>query len=266
MLTLDLYTAFDCTIRFVAVGVCLSTLELITIRQQFGTKGVFSVDTVAPFYGRSNRLVAIDRWLSPIFITQLTAAIALVLSGPFSLMGSMMLLIVLLTLSTIRWRRHTGGDGAEQMTMIVFAASALALFPYPSPERINLVALFLVAQVSLSYITAGIAKLISPVWRNGTALPAILSTYSHGHAGAASFLQRHPVVVHVASWGVIVFECLFPLLLFGPPWLLLTTLLLGFAFHLCCAFLMGLNSFLWSFPALYPCIIVIVQSYPLSLS
>ena len=32
-------------------------------------------------------------------------------------------------------------------------------------------------------------------------------------------------------------------------------LVIGLAFHLGCAVLMGLNSFLWAFPAAYPCVL-----------
>lgn len=55
----------------------------------------------------------------------------------------------------------------------------------------------------------------------------------------------------------MVFECIFPFLLLGPSWLILGALALGLSFHLDCAMMMGLNNFLWMFPATYPCVLVV---------
>jgi hypothetical protein len=91
-------------------------------------------------------------------------------------------------------------------------------------------------------------------------LPAILSTHSHGHTWAADFLAKRPWAAKLAGWSVILFECTFPLLLLGPGWLVIVARV-GFAFHAGCAVLMGLNSFLWSFPAVYPCVLALWMVY-----
>ena len=173
----------------------------------------------------------------------------------FSSAGRLALLVLFVAMMMIRWRRHAGGDGAEQMAALVLLATLLAVVPVAAEGRVAIAAVFIAAQASLSYVAAGIAKLVSPMWRSGVALPAILSTDGHGHPWAAAQLRRHPKLAFLASWTVIAFECLFPVLLLGPSWWRLSVLSVGLGFHVACAALMGLNSFLWMFPATYPCVL-----------
>jgi hypothetical protein len=228
---------------------------LLSIRRQFARAGLFALGAISPFHGNLAALRAVDRYVALLLGLQLASAAGLALAGPFVPTGRLLLLLALVTSTLARWRRYTGGDGAEQMAVVVLAAACLAVLPYPSEARVTLAVLFIAAQLSLSYVTAGIAKLISPVWRDGAALPAILSTHGHGHPAAARFLQDHPALARVGCWTVIGLECLFPLLVLGPAWLAIPALALGLAFHAGCAILMGLNSFLWSFPATYACVL-----------
>lgn len=254
----DLQSALDLTTRVVACGQALSALELLWIRHHFERQGVFSLGTISSFHRHPTALRVIDRYVFLLLGLQLTASTALVVFGPFSPSGRLLLTLAFLAATISRWRRHIGGDGAEQMTAIVFAAVSLAVLPWPSSNRMVAATTFIAAQVGLSYVTAGVAKLISATWRDGSALSAILSTHSHGHPWAARFMHRHVRLAQLVAWTIIIFECLFPLLVLGPSWLVVLTLICGFAFHVGCAVLMGLNSFLWSFPAAYPCVIVAV--------
>jgi hypothetical protein len=183
--------------------------------------------------------------------------------GPFSPFGPLLLIAAFLATTLVRWRRHTGGDGAEQMALIVLAAVGLAIFPWPSSGRMAAATTFIAAQLILSYVTGGVAKLVSSTWRDGSALPAILSTYSHGDPVAAQLLHKDIRLAQLACWTIISFECLFPFLVFGPSWLAALALVCGLGFHVACAVLMGLNSFLWTFPATYPCVLAAVAYWQL---
>jgi hypothetical protein len=251
----ELQAALDITTRIVALGLVLSGFEMLAVRSQWNGKGVFSLGVISSFHINTNVLRAVDRYVETLLGVQIGAALLLVAAGPFTVIGRWMLVITFLSAIMVRWRRLIGGDGAEQMAVIVLVATGLAVLPYPSETRVWLAVIFIVAQISLSYTTSGIAKLVSPIWRSGKALPAILSTYSHGHPWAASILSRYSKLAIAASWSVILFECLFPLLFLGPGWLVAVALVIGLMFHVICAFLMGLNSFLWAFPAVYPCVI-----------
>src|SRR5262245_63328048 len=94
------------------------------------------------------------------------------------------------------------------------------------------------------------------MWRSGTALSAILGTASHGQEWAARTLRDHPRISMGLTWSVILLEVMFPLLLVGPLPLAFAVLTAGLLFHIGCAVLMGLNSFVWAFPATYPCLLV----------
>ncbi|MDQ3706524.1 MAG: hypothetical protein M3437_15165 [Chloroflexota bacterium] len=263
-MSVDIQMALDLTTRIVACGLAVSALELLSIRHHFGREGVFNFGTISVFRRQLVVLRTLDRYIVFLLSLQFAASIALVALGPFSLLGRLLLALAFLATMAARWRRHIGGDGAEQMALLVLAAVGLALLPWPGSDRMVAATTFIAAQAGLSYLTAGVAKLISPIWRDGSALPAILSTYNHGHPWAAGFLHQHTKLAQLLCWSVITFECLFPVLVLGPSWLAVSAFICGFAFHAGCAVLMGLNGFLWSFPATYPCVMAAVAYWKVS--
>jgi hypothetical protein len=251
-------SALDLAARIASLGVAISGLELLSIRREFETGGLFSSGTTAPFRQLSSRLSA-NSLLVPLLLTlQVSGALAIFFVGLSSGWSALCLLASSFSLVAARWLRQFGGDGAEQMGVIVLAAAICGVCPWPSESRVRIAVAFVAAQVSLSYVTAGIAKLMSPMWRSGRALPAILMTHDHGVAWASACLHAWPTVALLLGWAVIVFECLFPLLILGPGWLCAATLIGGLIFHVGCALLMGLNSFIWSFIATYPCVLALV--------
>lgn len=64
----------------------------------------------------------------------------------------------------------------------------------------------------------------------------------------------------ILSLTVILFECLFPLVLILPKEFVLAFITMGFLFHLGTAIIMGLNSFWFSFVCFYPAVIFFTQS------
>jgi len=149
-----------------------------------------------------------------------------------------------------------GRDGADQMQSIVWAG----LFAYclPINEQAKLAALwFIVAQLLLSYITSGISKLASPVWRNGTALQLIsrMATY---WPYKLSMTFKNRALSFVVAWSTIIFELFAPLLLFfGRPGTLIF-ITLGVLFHAGIAIGMGLTTFVFAFLATYPILFELV--------
>ena len=59
----------------------------------------------------------------------------------------------------------------------------------------------------------------------------------------------------ILGWAVIVFEVSFPLVLLTPLSIAIGILAIGVMFHLGSAAVMGLNSFVWPFPATYACVL-----------
>jgi hypothetical protein len=101
---------------------------------------------------------------------------------------------------------------------------------------------FLVAQiqVALVYALSGYDKLISTAWRSGDALFSVLHLMYYRGDDPATLPA--PALLHLTSWGVIIFELSFPMFIWFVPWRWLL-LALGIAFHLAIAVLLHLPDF-----------------------
>lgn len=248
--------ALDLAVRLVCAGLLIAGVELVLDRAAFAGGGPFDATVYEAL-----RLHPAPSWSAPagsvvaLAGVEVVAAAVVVAVGPMVPIGRGALLVTVAVSLAIRQRRVVGGDGAEQMGEIVLLSAVLALLPAPDDDRMRLVTVFVTAQLTLSYVTAGIAKLVSPVWRAGDALAGILGTYGHGVAWVDRLLGRFPWVGAVAGWTVIAFEVAFPLVLVVPQPIALAVLAIGVTFHVACAALMGLNSFVWAFPAAYPCVV-----------
>jgi len=124
---------------------------------------------------------------------------------------------------------------------------------------VTLAVWFVAGQSVLSYVTAGIAKVASPIWTNGEALRLIMGSESHGQLWVSSLLEAHPRLGKLLTQSVVFFECAFPLILFAPRELGFAMLTVGIMFHLACAATMGLNAFLMAFPGSYLCVAYAAQ-------
>ncbi|AXG76423.1 hypothetical protein [Streptomyces paludis] len=166
---------------------------------------------------------------------------------------------VVLTSITLQSRGPYGGEGSDQVLLLVFTALALAaLHPHATTMRLTLY--FLALQSALAYFTSGIYKVASPPWRSGSALSGVLGTRCFGNRRLAALATAHTAATAWTSRGVGVFEAAFPLVLLTPPAALPFFLACGVLFHLTCAVAMGLNVFLWAFTASYPALAFMVLS------
>ncbi|MGD0703243.1 MAG: hypothetical protein ABSA02_25585 [Trebonia sp.] len=156
----------------------------------------------------------------------------------------------------VAFRNFVGADGADQMTVLIFVS--LLLYTVTGDRVTQSLAVgFLGAQCILSYVVAGMAKSVSPVWRNGLALKGIFRTETYGVALVGNTLSSLPGNMNrLLCWAVIVWESTFFAVLFLPLPVCLAMLALAAAFHIFNAFTMGLNTFVWSFVAGYPAILV----------
>ena len=156
-------------------------------------------------------------------------------------------------------RSPYGQDGADQMLLLAFVALLLARAA-PTPLVQQAALWFLALQSALSYLTAGVAKAASPVWRDGSALPGIFGTRIYGDERVARALAARPWLARWGARGIVGFECAFPLVLALPPGLAAPALLLGLGFHATTALAMGLNTFVWAFAATYPAILHVAHA------
>ncbi len=149
--------------------------------------------------------------------------------------------------------RHSfGSDGTDHMNMLLSATLAAGSLFGDDPRAKEACAWFIAGQSCLSYLAAGVAKAVSPHWRDGTAMSGIFRTYSYGDRRLHKVLSRYPIISKVGGWTVIIGETAFPLVLLVPKKMALGLLGTGTAFHVGNAVFMGLNRFVWTFSATYP--------------
>ncbi|MEU5432069.1 hypothetical protein AB0G73_01690 [Streptomyces sp. NPDC020719] len=189
-----------------------------------------------------------------VLAVQFAAGLAAPVVAPVSTRGSAVLACVLLaTLLLGLHRSDYGTDGADQMAALAMLTAAATLTVGGTVGRLFLA--FLTCQLVLSYLIAGTAKLISPMWRDGSCLAMILSTRSYGSPRLAAMLRARPLLGLVMAWGVMVLEVTFWLALIvpgGPRW---GFLLAGAALHIGIAVTMGLSTFVFAFIGAYPAMV-----------
>jgi len=145
-----------------------------------------------------------------------------------------------------------GGDGSQQMNLIIGVALLLGFNPWVRPAVGTVCLLFIAAQSGLAYFTSGVSKLVSPIWMRGDPLVGILATRAYGSGFGLRTVLRLGRFRRVLAIVMVLLETLFPLCVILPRQGLYAMLLWGVAFHVTNAFIMGLNTFFWSFIATYP--------------
>jgi hypothetical protein len=252
--------AVNATLMMAACGVLIDCVETLHTRRWYLPDGVFSWTTRRASYSwRPSGVIgaALDRILAyPYFlaltILQLVCA-TLIVAGVTPLLPYAVGVIVAARFLTILRIGPYGGEGADQMLMIVLAAMGLYAI---SPESVagRVVVWFLAAEVMLAYLTAGAIKLRTAAWRSGDAIQSVMGTTLFGTPVLAEAVAHTRWPSLVLCWMVMAFECLFPILVFCGPEVCAATLLAGVVMHASIAMLQGLNVFFWAFVSTYPAV------------
>lgn len=237
------------------VAVVISSAELLQLRHEFSDKGLFcwrenSVHTNTAHFLRT--LYQYPNVLALLMLRLAGGGLCMLSPGrDFLLLGACLVVASSLLLTK---RGPHGRNGADSFSSVTFVAVALGFLSNDDVVRQEAL-WFLVAQLCLSYITAGALKLFEPSWRDGSAVRWIVQTESYGHPQVARFIGASSSIAVVTAWLVIGFECAFPLVLVLPLWASWTILVFGLIFHIANAAVIGLNTFLWSFVAIYPAVV-----------
>ena len=245
----------------IGAGTCvvLSSLEYLHLRAEFKDEGWLSW-RIARDLHRTNPAAAVSRAMDAAFSYPAVLGLIAVRMGlglvllvaPFghSLAAGAAALAGLTCFALAR-RCPFGQEGSDQLTLLLTTSLAIGSL---SPRAAILALTFIALQLCLAYVTAGAVKLLSPGWRNGTALQGIFRTRVYGHPLIARIVSQ-ALVAAALSWLVIGWELSFPLaILAGRGWFW-AALLAGVAFHVSTAVFMGLNNFMVIFLAAYPALI-----------
>ncbi len=254
--------AYHLTMIVCLVGLAISTLEFLAISRSFAPDGVYSWQIL--------RLRYIWRAESPIIgllkpiegpagvrillLIRLVIILALFETELGGLAFSVLMASLVLTNLLFTMRRTIGDDGSDQMNSIILCTVLLCLTPLGDSFVLACGIWFLTAQAALSYVAAGIAKLVSPVWRSGEAIYLVFNTCTYGNRWIARLLRDRRWLRLLLCWSVILVESLFPLAFVLPYPGVWFFLIAAGLFHLSCAVIMGLNSFLFAFVATYPAV------------
>jgi hypothetical protein len=180
-------------------------------------------------------------------VAALLFPVALYFSTPA---GAALAAVVLVVHWLTNVRMLVGRDGADQMQNIVWAGLLAYCLPVNDTARIVALA-FIPAQLILSYWTSGIAKLISPVWRDGSAVYLITRMSTYCSEQIAQICGRNRVSTAV-SWLTIGFEVGSPFLLLAGPTGAVAFVATATLFHIGIAVAMGLTTFVFAFLAALP--------------
>lgn len=252
--------ALDVACRASCAALGIGLIEYLTVFDRiFGVRGPFSgaVTTVlgAPRFPR----LLLGGDMRHIVVVGAIACLLGTILGPYGPVGRVAVPVALVCVALIKLRRVMAGDGAEQLAVLTLFATCVAVLPRADHTATTLAVWFVGGQTILSYATAGIAKVISPTWRGGGALPLIMGSEAHGQPWAATLLNAHPALGRLLTRSVILFECVFPLIMVAPKGVAIGLLVVGVVFHVGCAVSMGLNTFLLAFPGSYICVVYIAQ-------
>lgn len=259
--------AADLMLRLSLVTIMISCAEIVYAREDYNESGLLNweiIRSIYPWYPTgsfSKTLNSLLRYPRFIWLVSLLLLIAIVLSAsrPSEHSTLYLLTTVVILWFLIQLRLRFGLDGADQMASIVLIA--LWFYYLTNDTRLRSTAItFIALQLILSYITAGVAKLLSQEWRNGSAISGVLRTRAYGTPRIAEFIQQRQQLARAICYSVIAFECLGWVCIFGGPRWCVGFLACGAAFHLVTALLMGLNAFLWSFLSAFPAVLVLSQS------
>lgn len=248
--------------RLAALAAVQGTVQLLALRAQFSRRGLLSWEAL-----RSCRSVTSQGPAAPLLDclcgesgfgatlgVRLTAALALLIVPTHTELEVVLVVLLAATTALLIVRMPYGVDGSDQMSMLLCGGLFFWVLGGRTPLMTEACLWFLAGQSCLAYLGAGLSKLRAPVWRSGEAITRIVNTRLWGHAGLARALRSYPGLCPALAWATFLPECLFPLvLLSGRPGCYLF-LLWGVLFHLSIAWMMGLNTFLWTFLATYPAI------------
>jgi hypothetical protein len=257
---MDIDITYALIVILSSTGVFIASMELLTLKGEFEDGGLFSWDvlrtvsraTLSVGTGRPRQLIS-----HPFFVPAVTGARALAalilifFSNNYAVSTACVFAIIAASI-VMYWRAPLGLDGSDQMSLITFVAVAIYKL-FPGDVHVAQASLWFIAiQGCLSYCVAGIAKVISPVWRSGEAVRRILGTRTYGSSRVACLVSGRDGVCVALSWLLMLFECTFPLALaFGETGFAVFAVL-GIFFHITNAVIMGLNTFVWAFVATYP--------------
>lgn len=254
---------------FLITYLVIDSLEKLYNFREYRQDGILSWDILAnnnyfasrpAFFKKILDLVFPMRvWLAILFL-RLVCALALLIFSYAAVVPPICYCFLFVIGGLINLRQVAYGAETENRFSLIIIGVLLLRSLVPT-QTVTLVSLWFIAlQVCLSYITAGISKLRDADWRMGNGFRLVIAYEDVPLKKSFTiFFEKRKVVATVSNWLVIIFECLFPLILVVPRQLFWCFLIAGIVFHLAIAIWFRLGKFFWIWVATYPALIFITQ-------
>lgn len=237
--------------RAAALAAAVNALELLALHRALSDRGVWRAPLLSSHWGVWRPLLG-ARAFTGVLAAQCGLAVAMAVA-PGTTLGCLAAaaLAFISWLSALRFRGNVNG-GSDAMLFTVLGGLAVAQLPHVASVVHEGGVLYIAAQLTLSYVRAGIVKAKESSWWSGQALSAFLALPAYGvPAWVPRRIPNDLRLLRVASVGVIGFECLAPLAWLDPM-VCLALIAVAFTFHAATAALFGLNRFLLAWSAALP--------------
>ena len=106
----------------------------------------------------------------------------------------------------------------------------------------NLASLMIKIQICFVYATAGLLKVMGPLWNKGIALYYTMGVPEYGSDQLFKIFSQFPVLVVLFTFGTVIFQISFPYLIWNKTFRPLV-ILIGTSLHFSISFVMGLFMF-----------------------
>jgi hypothetical protein len=156
-------------------------------------------------------------------------------------------------LLSVRFLGRENGAADAMINLVATAALGVELARLVDVDAVRAGVIFVAAQTTLSYLSAGVAKLRSSAWRSGRAPAAFVAVGRYRAPRWAVAVVTRPGVSAFASVGVLAWQLSFPLALWSPAWCVVA-LVAGASFHTLNAVVFGLHRFFWAWLITYPAV------------
>ncbi len=234
-----------------ALAAAVNALELLDIRHALSDRGIWRAPLLTSSWGAWHVFLG-ARAFPVVLVTQLTLAVIMA-TTPGTALGCVAAAAVAFTswLSALRFRGNVNG-GSDAMLFTVLGGLAVAQLPNVASVVHEAGVLYVAAQLTLSYVRAGIAKARERSWWTGHALSAFLALPAYGvPTWVPRRVPKDRILLRFVSAGVIGFECLAPFAWLDPT-VCIAVMAVAVTFHTATAALFGLNRFLLAWSAALP--------------
>lgn len=237
--------------RLTALAAAVNALELLTMKQALSERGIWRAPLLTSSWSIWHVVLG-ARVFTVVLVVQLAFAIVMA-ATPGTVIGCTAATVLAFTswLSALRFRGTVNG-GSDAMLFTVLGGLAVAQLPNVSSVVHEAGVLYIAAQLTLSYVRAGIVKARERSWWSGHALASFLALPAYGvPAWVPRRIPNDLVTLRIVSAGVIGFECLAPFAWLDPV-ACLVVISVALTFHTATAVLFGLNRFLLAWSAALP--------------